>query len=553
MKKDVSRRDFIRIGAGALAVTGIGALSGCAAQASAEKNPVAFNMPEQWDYTADLVVIGTGTAMYGAIKAVKSGLSAIALEAYASPGGATGFSGAVSWLPLNRFAVANGDTKEACLKYLRKQAREIPLSNKMLETFVDNTNPMMEFMEGFFKDYGLKAGPAAFGDYNAEWEGGRADSYRGIMWYKEDDTFDKSAWKDAYTKGFEDAGGQIMLSTKAVNYVYSLDEKGIPNVLGVIAKQGDKEIYIKANKGVLVGCGGFEWNDELRNSFLAQETPYACSLSTNDGTMLQATMALGPALMNMSECYGMLTFREKAEEQKKKGQPCNIIFERYFPRQIIVNKYGKRFFDESTSYDGAWLSFAPYETFGQNERINLPAWQIFDRKYVDEIGFTVSEFIGSLDSRGVPPYFKEANSLEELADIIKVDKKGLMEQVAQWNAYCEAGKDPDFHRGEQYMDQMFNRMRDLSLPMESNLGPIDTAPYYAVEIALNTLGTCGGPKLNENAQVMHASGVPIEGLYACGNFAGFGGPGRGYGGAGGTLGPGQVMGFVAANHVISKK
>ncbi|MEL1136068.1 FAD-binding protein [Desulfitobacterium sp. THU1] len=559
MSKNFTRRDFLKVGAGALTLTTMSALSGCSSNeatsssSSSDTSGVTYNMPESWDYTTDLVVVGTGTTMYGAIKAVKSGLSVIALEAYSSPGGATGFSGGAAWLPLNRFSIEQGDTKEACMTYLRKIAREIPIEDKVLEAYVDNSNPMFEFMESHFKDYGIvgnSGGKNGFGDYHAEWKGGRADAYRTIGWRKSDGAMDVAAWKDAYTKGFEEIGGKILLSTKATKYVYKYDEMGVPVVLGLIAEQDGKEISIQANKGVLVGAGGFEWNEKVRNSFLAVETPYACSLPTNDGTMLLSTMGLGADLINMSECFGMLTFREKADEQKKNGQPCNIIFERWFPRQIIVNKYGRRFMNESVSYDDAWLPFATYDTSGQNEKINVPAWQIFDRKFVDETGFKKSYFIGAVDKRGVPPYFKEANSLEELADIIKVDKKGLVEEVAKWNEFCKAEKDLDFHRGENYMDQMFARMRDMSLPLMHNLGPIDTAPYYAAEIAPNTLGTNGGPKINENAQVMHVSGVPIPNLYACGNFAGFGGPGRGYPGAGGTVGPGQVMGFVAVNHII---
>lgn len=321
----------------------------------------------------------------------------------------------------------------------------------------------------------------------------------------------------------------------------------------MIAECDGKEIALRAKNAVLIAAGGFEWNDDLRNSFLASETPYACSLSTNDGTALQITMALGADLINMSECWGQLTFKEKAEEQKRDRVPANIVFERYFPRQIIVNQKGRRFMNESCSYDASYLTFAPFETYGQNEKTNLPAWQIFDRKFVDDIGFNTSFFVGKMDKRGVPPYFVEADTLEDLADKIGVDKEGLMNEVVKWNKYCADGADLDFHRGEDYMNQMFNRMHDMSLPFEKNLGPIDHGPYYAVEVATNTLGTCGGPKINNCAQIMHVSGRPIKNLYVCGNFTGFGGPGRGYAGAGGTIGSGQVFGYVAANHILATK
>lgn len=130
------------------------------------------------------------------------------------------------------------------------------------------------------------------------------------------------------------------------------------------------------------------------------------------------------------------------------------------------------------------------------------------------------------------------------------DPDGLEDEVAKFNGYCEQLFDPDFHRGENPFE--WNFFSDSSKPEgpERNLGPIEVGPFYAGERAPAMLGTNGGPKLNEYAQVMHISGQPIGRLYTCGNGSGFGGPGPGYGGAGGTIGPGLVMGDIAASHIV---
>ncbi|MBM3133303.1 MAG: FAD-binding protein, partial [Chloroflexi bacterium] len=58
--------------------------------------------------------------------------------------------------------------------------------------------------------------------------------------------------------------------------------------------------------------------------------------------------------------------------------------------------------------------------------------------------------------------------------------------------------------------------------------------------------------VNTSGQVMHISGKPIEGLYAAGNvMAGVTGPG--YGGAGGTIGPGMTWGYIAARHAAGEQ
>jgi hypothetical protein len=464
---------------------------------------------------------------------------------------------------MNKWSVAEGEDRATTMRYLRKQCRETPISDAVLSAFVDNAQPMIDYMDKIFYKTSKKllastGGALGFGDYNAEWVGGRADAFRSIKWAVEGDRAKGSSvtiWREAYIEAVEMLGGQIMLQTKAVKFVYRLNDAGVPEVLGVIAVQNGKEIALKANLGVLMGAGGFEWNDELRNSFLAGETPYACSLATNDGTAFKMTLALGPQLTNMSECYGQLAFKEKAVEQKRQGLPVNIIFERYFPHQIIVNKKGKRFMNESSGYDTVWLSMvAPYDTYGQNERSNLPAYQIFSQDFIDNNGpnaFKCDFFVGNLDNRGVPEFFKRYNTIEELADGMGINKANLVAEVAKYNGFCGNGVDEDFHRGEDYMDRQFNRMRDLTLGFESTLGAIEHGPFYAAEVAPNTLGTCGGPVINEHAQIMHVTGAPIGRLYGAGNFTGFGGPGRGYGGGGGTIGPGLVFAHLAGLHAAN--
>jgi NAD(P)-dependent dehydrogenase (short-subunit alcohol dehydrogenase family) len=68
-----------------------------------------------------------------------------------------------------------------------------------------------------------------------------------------------------------------------------------------------------------------------------------------------------------------------------------------------------------------------------------------------------------------------------------------------------------------------------------------------VEIKSGALGTKGGPKTNVNANVLNVDGEPIVGLYAAGNV--MSSPmGMTYGGAGGTIAPGMVFGYLAGRH-----
>ena len=145
-----------------------------------------------------------------------------------------------------------------------------------------------------------------------------------------------------------------------------------------------------------------------------------------------------------------------------------------------------------------------------------------------------------------PEWVDQADSIRELAEKIGVDPDGLEKEIQKWNEYCEQGEDPDYHRGTIQFEALTNGGGSP----EKNLGKIEKGPFYALPIYLGALGTNGGPKINENGQVVNFNGEPIKGLYAAGNASG--NPlGPIYPSAGGTIGPAMVFGFLAGQHAAN--
>lgn len=121
--------------------------------------------------------------------------------------------------------------------------------------------------------------------------------------------------------------------------------------------------------------------------------------------------------------------------------------------------------------------------------------------------------------------------------------------MERWNKHVADGHDPDFHRGESAHDIWWG---DPSWrgTAQATLGPLDEAPFYAVPVKSGALGTKGGPKVDVHGQVQDLDASPIPGLYAAGNV--MASPfGMTYGGAGGTLGPAMVFGFLAGGHAAA--
>ncbi len=118
--------------------------------------------------------------------------------------------------------------------------------------------------------------------------------------------------------------------------------------------------------------------------------------------------------------------------------------------------------------------------------------------------------------------------------------------MARWNEQAARGEDTDFARGKSVHDRWWGDPAQGPGP-EATLGPLDTPPFYAVQVYSGVLGTKGGPRTDGNGQVLDVDGRPIPGLYAAGN-AMASVMGMTYGGAGGTLGPAIVFGYLAGRH-----
>ena len=140
-------------------------------------------------------------------------------------------------------------------------------------------------------------------------------------------------------------------------------------------------------------------------------------------------------------------------------------------------------------------------------------------------------------------WFCQSADLAELGDKTGIDADGLARTLEAWNDNVAHEVDPDFGRGSSAYDGYWGD-NDATTPARKTLGPIDTAPYYAVPVTVGAMGTKGGPRTDRDGRVLHVSGEPIPGLYAAGN-AMAGVTGKAYGGAGGTIGPAMVFGYRA--------
>ena len=355
---------------------------------------------------------------------------------------------------------------------------------------------------------------------------------------------------NALSASLESLGVEVMLKTTADSLVSRRESSdSVPEVIGLVCKDADgKEISIKANKGVLLATGGFEWDETLKANYLRTPCDYMVSYSTNDGAALRMVQSMGADLRLMKETFGQAVYTAHGEYGKENGIPCAIVLqtERALPGSILVDQNGLRFCNEASDYDSQSNTFGGYNNFGENGWSADPAWFVFDNTCYEQYKpGSGSAFSAQFPIPDIPEeeLYVSADTLDELADKIGINKELFLKQVEEFNQYVVEGVDPVFHR---------ESTKPLSSVTET-MGLVEAPPFRAMSVSNGTLGTIGGPKLNSNAEVMHVSGSPVKRLYAAGNCAGVGAPGPAYGGAGGTIGPAFVFGTIAARHAASQE
>jgi 3-oxosteroid 1-dehydrogenase len=308
-------------------------------------------------------------------------------------------------------------------------------------------------------------------------------------------------------------------------------------VAGVRFETAGGPVEVGARRGVILATGGFEWDPELVRAFSRGPLVRSASVPTNTGDALRMVMRIGAGLGNMREAWWVPTIDVPVGDRMAAWQ---VNGERTRPHCIMVNRRGRRFANEAVNYNAMGAAFHVIDA-SSFEYVNHPAWMIFDRHYLTRYG------LAGFKGEGLTPdWMIEAPTLAELAEAIDVPADTLTETVERWNEQAARGEDTDFGRGKSVHDRWWGDPK-LGTGPEATLGPLDTPPFYAVTVYSGVLGTKGGPRTDVNGQVLDVDDQPIPGLYAAGNTMASV-MGMTYGGAGGTLGPALVFGYLAGRH-----
>jgi 3-oxosteroid 1-dehydrogenase len=536
-----------------------------------------------WDDTFDVVVVGAGAGGFpAALSAAKHGASVAILEKAAEPGGTMKKSAAWYWIPNNRFMREDGkpDEKQAFIRYCARLGRPqaydpsgppYGLSDWEYETiaaFYDNADAANEALAEMGAIRPLYS--PAIPDYHSTVAEAAAPYGRTLQIDRGDGEMGKGdVLTEQLLAACEEHGIPVLTNRRVVGVV--VDEEDA--VVGVQVAADGGESLVAARQAVIFATGGFTHNAELRKSFLAAPIVSGCAARTNEGDFVGIATAVGAPLRNMSFAWMCPIPFEIALQ---KSPYLSGMFSVAGDSMIWVDKYGNRVVNEKTIYNELAMSFLQYDPRNL-EYPRLLMFQIWDQRCMD--GCRATEVTPSdppriaLDNYGSLIYDDfhviKGDTLEELAGAIEQRleslarhtggfrladsfRANLPKAIARFNGFAAQGKDEDFHRGQNPIEQIFTGV----VPEDNDTGnptmyPLsEQGPYYAALVCAGTLDTKGGPVTNTSGQVLNADGEPIPGLYAVGNCAA-NASAQAYWAGGGTIGPYFTFGFLAGRHAAA--
>jgi tricarballylate dehydrogenase len=274
-------------------------------------------------------------------------------------------------------------------------------------------------------------------------------------------------------------------------------------VIGVRIRRDGRDETVHAD-AVVLACGGFEANAEMRTRYLGPGWDLAkvrgTRYNTGDGIM----MALDAGAMSWGNWSGAHAVGWDLNAPAFGDLTVGDGFQKHsYPFGIIVNSRGERFVDEGADFRN--YTYAKYgeRVLAQPGRF---AWQVFDRKVN---GLLRDEY----RIRQVTKV--TGQTLEELVSKMDgVDPQGFLATVKAFNEAVDDTKtfNPNVKDGR--------RTNGLAIDKSNWSNRLDEPPFEAYAITCGITFTFGGLKITANAEVVDTDGDVMPGLFACGELVG---------------------------------
>ena len=267
-------------------------------------------------------------------------------------------------------------------------------------------------------------------------------------------------------------------------------------VVGAVVAYQGRELRIRVRRGVVLAGGGFSASPEWRTRYLPSPTPqYTRAGEGATGDTLALAQAVGGALGEPRDDNAFWFPSSIGRRRDGSTVVFPHIWDRAKPGIVAVNAAGRRFVDESVSYHR--FTRAMYDS--DKSVPTVPAWLVIDAAALRRYGLgmirphTPAPLLRKYRDSG---YLRQGATVRELAASIGVDPDGLERTVRDTNRFARTGVDEEFGKGTSVFGHQYG---DPEHTPNVNLGPIETAPFYAIAVVPTPLGTALGLRTDPSA------------------------------------------------------
>ena len=309
-------------------------------------------------------------------------------------------------------------------------------------------------------------------------------------------------------------GIELRLSSPAQRLIAGPDK----TVRGLHVSHEGVPTTLRATRGVVLACGGFEAAADLQTQYWQGKPVLPAVHRGNTGDGIRMAQDLGAALWHMWHYHGSYGFRHTDPAFdfgiRTKKLPDYVVGERVREGVavpwILLDRSGQRFMNEHEPYLSD-TGHRPLERFDPltQDYPRIPCWMLLDddgrKRFAlgqpcwndDRAAYEWSADNLREVELGI---LRAADSLDGVAALTELDADVLRDTVNKWNAACAAGKD------------------DVHLRPPEAMLPIAQPPYYVAEIWPIVSNTQGGPVHDAQQRIIDAFGSPIPRLYAAGEL-----------------------------------
>jgi len=303
---------------------------------------------------------------------------------------------------------------------------------------------------------------------------------------------------DMWHASAEKKGISVLYETEAIALLHGDD-----GVEGVKIRHAGKTRELRS-KAVVLACGGFESNAEMRVRYLGPGYDLARVRGTRFNTGNGHKMAMDVGAMPWGHWSGAHAVGWDLNAPPFGDLTVGDNFQKHsYPLGIMINANGERFVDEGADFRN--YTYAKYGHVIQAQP-DAFAWQIFDSKVLKLLR----------DEYRIRRVTKvSANTLEELVPKLEgVNAAKALETLKEWNkaVMTDVPFNPAVKDGRG--------TRGLSVPKTNWANTLDEPPYEAYAVTCGVTFTFGGLKITPDCEVEDTAGKPIPGLFAAGEIVG---------------------------------